>query len=132
MSKHTPGPWVVGEWSETLGYDCMTAGVRVGPVVLDGADYGQRRCQPIQPEDKTRLLADARLIAAAPDLLAALAWALPLAKIAQEEHRMRRVMAGHNNIIGTRRSGVTWVGLHQHEIDEEERAEAALAKAEGK
>lgn len=64
--------WRLGEWDEHLGYDCMTGGVRVGPVLLDGADYGQRRCQPIQPADKARLLEDARLIAAAPDLLEAL------------------------------------------------------------
>lgn len=68
--KHTPGPWVLGEYSETLGYDCMTGGIKAGPVYLDAAQYGQQRCS-FTPAPE-RMLADARLIAAAPDLLAAL------------------------------------------------------------
>ena len=71
-SKHTPGPWELGEFDELLGYDCMTGGVRSGPAVLDGRDYGQRTCAEISEEGKVRMMADARLIAAAPDLLAAL------------------------------------------------------------
>jgi hypothetical protein len=67
--RHTPGPWALGEWNETAGYDCMTGGIRCGPVVLDGADFGQRQCQPIHPGDKARLMADACLIAAASDML---------------------------------------------------------------
>lgn len=72
MSKHTPGPWEVGEFSDFLGYDCMTAGVRAGPVYLDGADYGQKRVHPMTDDQKERMMADAHLIAAAPDLLGAL------------------------------------------------------------
>jgi hypothetical protein len=67
--EHTPGPWPVGDYSEHLGYDCMTGGIRVGLVILDGADYGQKRCVPIEPEALGRMKADARLIAAAPDML---------------------------------------------------------------
>lgn len=70
--QHTPGPWKLGEFDEPLGYDCMTAGVRCGNAVLDGSDYGQKRCGEIAPEAKARMLADAALIAAAPDLLEAL------------------------------------------------------------
>ncbi len=72
VMPHTPGPWKIGEFDEHLGYDCMTCGVRAGPAVLDGSDYGQKRCAEIAPEAKARMLADASLIAAAPDLLAAL------------------------------------------------------------
>lgn len=72
MSAHTPGPWRVGEYDDYLGYDCMTGGVRAGPVVLDGGSYGQKSCLPIEPAQLDRLMADARLIAAAPELLEAL------------------------------------------------------------
>jgi hypothetical protein len=71
-TSHTPGPWALGEFNEHLGYDCMTSGVRAGQAVLDGMDYGQKLCEEISEEGKARMLADARLIAAAPDLLASL------------------------------------------------------------
>lgn len=72
MSKHTPRPWEIGEFDEILGYDCMTCGIRSGPVVLDGSNYGQERCEPIEDAAKEMMIADAKLIAAAPDLLEAL------------------------------------------------------------
>lgn len=72
VMPHTPGPWKFGEFDEHLGYDCMTGGVRAGPALLDGSDYGQKRCAELDPEAKARMLADAALIAAAPDLLVAL------------------------------------------------------------
>lgn len=72
MTKFTPGPWVLGKWEDHLGYDCMTGGVRAGPVVLDGGDYGQKSCTPISVEARAKMEADARLIAAAPELYAAL------------------------------------------------------------
>lgn len=68
---HTPGPWQRGEYDDFLGYDCMTGGIRVGPVVLDANRYGQRRSYDEKPWDRERMEADASLIAAAPDLLAA-------------------------------------------------------------
>lgn len=67
----TPGPWIVGEYSDALGYDGMTGGICVGPVVLDGRDYGQDPCEPISPEALAQMQSDAHLIAAARDLLAA-------------------------------------------------------------
>ena len=70
--SHTPAPWKLGEFDEHLGYDCMTAGIRCGPAVLDGGNYGQQRCMPMTPTSRERMQADARLIAAAPDLLESL------------------------------------------------------------
>lgn len=63
MAGATAEPWLLGEYEEHLGYDCMTGGVRVGPLVLDGSDYGQRHCEPISAEGLARILADAKLIA---------------------------------------------------------------------
>jgi hypothetical protein len=69
----TPGPWTVGEISDTGGYDCMTAGVTAGPVTLDAADYGQARISDLPYYIEEKMLADAHLIAAAPELYEALA-----------------------------------------------------------
>ncbi len=77
--KHTPAPWVIGEYSDTLGYDCMTGAIRVGPLMLDGADYGQRSCEKISADGLARMMADAHLIAAAHDMLSALQDGLDLA-----------------------------------------------------
>jgi hypothetical protein len=76
--------------------------------------------------------ANARLIAAAPDLYEALRWALPLAERTMDDHRLGRVKAGHSDIHGTYKNGVTWAGIYQSEVDEIESARAALNKALGK
>lgn len=72
--KHTQGPWRAGYYDDSSGYDCMTGGLSIGPnaagpIHLDGANYGQGRCKAISRESIERMLADANLIAAAPDLL---------------------------------------------------------------
>jgi hypothetical protein len=67
--SHTPGPWTLNVFDEHGGYDCMYAGIRVGPASLDGHTYGQRSCQTIPADARERMEADARLIAAAPRLL---------------------------------------------------------------
>lgn len=61
MSDHTPGPWFVGD----------KRGVWVGPVVM--ADDGKRGVAFVVGESD----ANARLLAAAPDLLAALKAHIP-------------------------------------------------------
>ena len=76
MTEHTKGPWVVSEYSDTGGYDCMTGGLQVGRVTLDGADYGQEWNAPENADCPPQMMADAHLIAAAPDLLECLKWAM--------------------------------------------------------
>lgn len=71
-TAHTPGPWGIGQYDETLGYDAMTGGIRVGPVVIDGANYGQELCEPIEPEALARMMADAHIISAALGMFATL------------------------------------------------------------
>jgi len=70
--SHTPGPWKLGEFEEHCGYNCMSSAVSAGHAVFDGKHYGQASCQDIEPEAKARMIADARLTSAAPDLLEAL------------------------------------------------------------
>lgn len=71
-TNHTPGPWPIGEFEENGGYDCMTCGIQVGPIKLDGADYGQELLEEPTAEQFARMYADAKLIGAAPELLEAL------------------------------------------------------------
>jgi hypothetical protein len=70
MPKHTPGPWDA-EWSTRQGW---TEGGYKGLSVHNGDDAEPDICQVPDDEraDGTSRMANARLIAAAPDLLAAL------------------------------------------------------------
>jgi len=61
--KATKGPWTVGEYDETAGYDCMTGGIEVGPITIDGMDYGQKPCDEISIESLEKMQSDAKLIA---------------------------------------------------------------------
>lgn len=116
MNKHTPAPWIVREVAHS-----NVPGQRAFAI-----DFNEDQEQVV---DWVYEEADAKLIAAAPDILKALQWALPLARIAMEDHRMKRVMAGHKDIFGTYKNGESWVGIYQSEIDEIEFAVAALSKA---
>lgn len=111
MSGHTPAPWLID------GVEIRAAGSHESESICEMSPCFNH--------------ADASLIAAAPDLLKALDWALPLAKIAIEDHRMGRLKAGHNDITGTYKNGDTWVGIYQSEIGEIEFADSAIAKAKG-
>ena len=75
--------------------------------------------------------ANRNLISAAPELLEALQWALPLAKIAMSSCQLERVKCGHSDITGTYKDGVTWAGIYQDEVDSIESAESAINKALG-
>lgn len=58
-----------------------------------------------------------------------LSWAQRLAEIAMEDHRVNRVKFGHSNIIGTYRSGTTYVGISQAEVDQIEASRDAVEAA---
>jgi hypothetical protein len=104
-AKHTPAPWELGEYDDIGGYDGMTAGVRAGPAYFDGRFYGQGRCEPIAADARLRMLADAALVSAAPELLEALRLCF------------RYVNGGHG----------LYPGLHHEAFTA---AKAAIAKAE--
>lgn len=84
---HTPGPWGA-QFSYEGGYDCMTDAWHISASVggrwpapiatLDLRHYGQTSCDTASEMTKEKADADARLIASAPDLLAACLIALPL------------------------------------------------------
>jgi hypothetical protein len=108
-ARHTPGPWGA-RFSEMGGYDCMTHAWHIGPqaglvpisvCVVDLSTYGQRLCNYDFKSEQAK--ADAHLIAAAPDLLAAL---IELLDWSQSEYQSNK------------------------QIDA--RAAAAIAKAEGR
>ena len=61
---HTPGPWVVGPIDDTAVTHLGKDGIRYEVAAVDG-DYND-------PDEWPIMEANARLIAAAPDLLAAL------------------------------------------------------------
>ena len=61
MRKHTPGPWVVGPVDDTVVTHLGADGVRYEVAQIDG-DYNEPGLWPVME-------ANARLIAAAPDLL---------------------------------------------------------------
>lgn len=65
------------------------------------------------------------------ELLEALQWALPMAILAMEQHRMERVKNEHTDISGTYGNGESWVGIYQDEVDKIEFARAAINKATG-
>ena len=76
---------------------------------------------------ETPLYAENPATARVAKLEEALRWALPLAERAVDDHRMERMRCGHNDITGTYKNGVTWVGIHQSEVDQIEFAREVLA-----
>jgi hypothetical protein len=63
MSAHTPGNLQASELDPDGGYDCLYAGITIGPFRLDGSDYGQRPCYPLSDEAMARMTADAARLA---------------------------------------------------------------------
>ena len=117
--KGTAGPWGVNEIGQHWNNKSLTH------LEITFGEDGECICDTVYQR------ADANLISAAPELLEALQWALPMAIIAMEQHRMERVKSGHRDISGTYKNGESWVGIYQDEIDKIEFARAAIAKALG-
>lgn len=104
-AKHTPGPWRVDPRTDRIVADSMSVGK---PVVLDVARTFPRR-------GKQETDANARLIAAAPDMKAAL---LPLLEVVDEEIEQRK-FSGNDEY---------WQGLQALS----DAGHAAIARAEGR
>jgi hypothetical protein len=105
MTKHTPGPWkaqmregYVGQWEVVS--TCETEWW-----IADAAPYNEQ--------------ANARLIAAAPELLEALVWMVENDETYEGDEPIRE----HN--------GRTWNEMNAYWIEGLNRARAAIAKAEG-
>lgn len=122
-------PWAVSGYDPSGGYDCMTGSIRVGPALLDGADYGQERCEPISDAGLAQMKSDARLIASAPDLLEAvkdvtssLVAALSILERATEDRKEPRQVVASDKMFRQ------MLADYNKSVD---RARAALAKAKG-
>lgn len=79
MSQHTPGPWVLSEYRPI--HDDVGGDYSVGYTDADGVYWDIATLEPSRANRK----ADARLIAAAPDLLDALEWLAGSAEIESPE-----------------------------------------------
>lgn len=107
------------------------SGAAVERYILTGRDHRLVKLPPVgspfyMPDELVRAADYDRLTAELQQCRQALAWALPLAECAVETRRTERVQAGHHDIRGTYKNGVTWVGVYQSEVDEIESARAAL------
>lgn len=100
-AKHTPGPWTFHPKLERV----------TGP--------DDRAIGYFEP-------ASGSIAAAAPEMLDALRWALPLAEMALEQCRLQRVQAGHTDI-----QAGDIIGLWPDEVASRDAARAAIAKATG-
>ena len=109
-AAHTPGPWVAN-FGDGAGYDTLSAGHEI--MSADGKQFvGIDEGDDYEGPDDPQFFADARLIAAAPDLLAALEFAL------RDMEGARAQFASHTPNVGIL---VVSIGI----------ARAAIAKARG-
>lgn len=90
---------------------CRSCGASPGylPTAKKAIKAWNTRATPAQP--------DTGDVAALREALEWLEWARPKAVSAMEDHRCLRVKSGHD-MKGTYRSGTTYVGLYQSEVDE--------------
>lgn len=94
MSKHTPGPWMV---TDSEGDVSLNGGVSIGIDDAFGQDGGRDYClATVVHGDPDELRANAELVAAAPELLAALEEMMeyrPCNQLGAVTHRARAVIA---------------------------------------
>lgn len=140
MTKHTQGPWSIEKESWLQGHisigakDHMALIQVVGEMDWEGSENEKTLSNPVYAswlKKNEELQANARIVAAAPELLEVLKWALPLAEVALDTHRLLRVQCGHNDIQGTYKDGVTWAGIYQDEVDKIEYARELLKQTQG-
>jgi hypothetical protein len=79
QTTHTPGPWALSEYRPT--YDDVGGDYSVGYTDADGVYWDIATLEPSRANRK----ADAHLIAAAPEILEALEWAVETADAEQYE-----------------------------------------------
>lgn len=109
--QHTGGPW---KWDE--GFAGLNGANN--EAVLRWEPYEGMWLSVLEGREE----ANARLIAAAPELLEALKWAVPLAEKALEDHRCLRLECGHHD-IGTKR-----IGLYDYEVEAKEKARTLISR----
>ena len=99
--KHTPGPWqaVVGNGAGDFW------NIHRKTPTIDGGYFGRVDAMHWTEEARATARADARLIAAAPDLLAALQGMLEWARRVQERNPGMEIVAAHNAIAKATREG---------------------------
>jgi hypothetical protein len=83
MSQHTQGPWIISTDARYPSEPCVDA-------VIDGVVWHIALCHNAAGPDDDAAEANARLIAAAPDLLACLRDALPVLRADVERHSDER------------------------------------------
>lgn len=106
FSKATPRPWQrsAARSRTQAGWPFISIGSEGSPgVVL--VLYGRTNDEQIAAEQDAALICEA--VNRHDDLVGALKWALPLAEVALEDARQRRLQAGHTDIgAGTERLGL--------------------------
>ncbi len=112
MSKHTPGPWRIGGLVRQIMEDRKGRGAKT-----EGFDRVVAVMPPWHEDNSTELEANAHLIAAAPELLEALAALTKMCGAVQVFEQ------GDASV-----RGVKWAGDFMATL---EKAQAAIAKAEG-
>jgi hypothetical protein len=112
MSQHTQGPWIISIDSRYPSEPCVDA-------VIDGVVWHIALCHNAAGPEDDSADANARLIAAAPDLLASLRDALPVLRADMERQSMEQSGKPEIESVTYRRARVRY-----------ENAVAVLAKVE--
>lgn len=102
MSKVTPGPWIANKYTDICGHEVINVSQK------DGAPYTPAYsdvCSTVSGEDLEIQIANANLIAAAPDLLESL----------------EKMVAAYESLEGAQTAGGSW---HSYAL-------LAIAKAKG-
>ena len=103
QGHHTPGPWIIGTDPRYPSEPCVDA-------VVDGVVWHIALCHMGLGPDDTSAEANARLIACAPELYAALKEALPLLRGERYEQALAAIEKAEGVRPLTRRNG----SLHNH------------------